>query len=148
MKGNIVGDVMHVGVISCTAGTSVREAINILDEHRIHALVVVDGPGYLAGIVSQTDVLRAWRRGGSYEEVMSQPVSNIMTRSVITCMPHIPLERAAKMLTDHHIHRLVVVEERNDGRLWPIGILSMTDIVRAISSAEVEEPEMSRARAQ
>lgn len=127
-----VGEVMHKGVISCGAGTSVREAIDQLNQNRIHALVVTDGPGYLAGIVSQTDVMRAWRQGADYDKVMDQSVSNIMTRSVITCMPHVTLERAAKMLTENKIHRLVVVEEQNDGRIWPIGVLSMTDIVRAL----------------
>ena len=132
LKGT-VGDVMHKGVIACDAGASVREAITQLDEHRIHALVVTDGPGYMTGLVSQTDVMRAWRQGGDYDKVMNQPVSNIMTKSVITCMPHATLERAAHMLTEHKIHRLVVVEEHNDGRIWPIGILSMTDIVRELS---------------
>jgi CBS domain-containing protein len=127
-----VSDVMHYGVISCRVETPVEEALALMQEHRIHALVIVDGPGYLAGIVSQTDLLRAWKEGSSFEAVMRGPVGDIMTRSVVTCMPEMELDRAIQLLNRNHIHRLVVVEERNDGRFWPIGVLSMTDIVRAL----------------
>jgi predicted transcriptional regulator len=52
-------------------------------------------------------------------------------------MPEMELERAIQLLNRNHIHRLVVVEERNDGRFWPVGVLSMTDIVRALETTQV-----------
>jgi len=134
-----VRDVMHAGVIACPAETSVEEAIRLMQTHRIHALVVVDGPGYLAGIVSQTDMLKAWQDGSTYEQVVHGPVSNVMTRSVVSCMPDMTLDRAIKLLNRNRIHRLVVVEERNDGRFWPVGILSMTDLVRDMESGDTSE---------
>jgi CBS domain-containing protein len=132
-----VRDIMHYGVISCPSETSVEEALRLMQSNRIHALVVVDGPGYLAGIVSQTDLLRAWQDGSTYEKVMHGPVSNVMTPSVVSCMPDMELSRAIKLLNRHSIHRLVVVEERNDGRFWPVGILSLTDLVRAMEDGEM-----------
>jgi len=125
-----VGEIMNGNVISCRAETGLREAIDLLQEHRIHALVVVDGPGQLAGVFSQTDALRAWSEGRDYDRAMERPVADFMTRDVVTCMSHVDVARAAKLLTQHKVHRLVVVEERNDGRVWPIGVLSQTDIVR------------------
>jgi crotonyl-CoA carboxylase/reductase len=130
-----VRDIMHHGVISCPAETSVEEAVHTMQERRIHAIVVVDGPGYLAGIVSQTDLMTAWQDGSTYEKVMHGPVSEVMTKSVVSCMPEMDLDRAIKLLNRNHIHRLVVVEERNDGRFWPVGILSMTDIVRFLEQS-------------
>lgn len=127
-----VSDAMHVGVIACQAETPVADALAMIKRYRIHAVVVTEGPGYLAGILSQTDLLSAWREGATYERVMSGPVSEIMTKSVITCMPDMDLDRAIRLLNKNHVHRLVVVEERNDGRVWPTGILSMSDIVRHI----------------
>jgi CBS-domain-containing membrane protein len=129
-----VRDVMHIGVISCRVETSVSEAMHLMQTNRIHALVVVDGGGWMAGIVSQTDLLKAWETGSSYEEVMQGAVGNVMTTSVITCMPNMELNRAIRLLNRHRIHRLVVVEERNDGRFWPIGILSLTDLVLAMEA--------------
>ena len=127
------GDSMNSNVIGCTTETSLREAIELLQKHRIHALVVTDAPGALAGVFSQTDALRAWSQGIAYDRAMDQPVSEFMTRDVITCMPHTDLVKAAQILTKHKIHRLVVVEERNDGRVWPVGVLSQTDLVRKLS---------------
>ena len=136
MAKQYVQDVMHSGVISCPSETPVEEAIHLMQSNRIHALVVVEGPGYLAGVVSQTDLLRAWQDGSHYEQTMRGPVSQVMTTSVVSCMPDMELGRAIKLLNRHHIQRLVVVEERNDGRFWPIGILSLSDLVRAMDPSE------------
>lgn len=136
MTKKYVRDVMHFGVISCPSETPVEEAMRLMQANRIHALVVVDGPGYLAGIVSQTDLLKAWQGGSDYEQIIHGPVSNVMTKSVVSCMPDMELGRAIKLLNRHSIHRLVVVEERNDGRFWPVGILSMTDLVRDMDFGE------------
>lgn len=135
MEKKYVREVMHHGVIACPVETSVEEALALMQSNRIHALAIVDGPGYLAGIVSQTDLLRAWQDGSSYEQIMKGPVGEVMTRSVVTCMPEMELDRAIKLLNRHQIHRLIVVEERNDGRFWPIGVLSMTDLVRSMEDA-------------
>lgn len=132
MTAQLVRDAMHVGVISCPTETSVADALTLIKRYRIHAVVITEGPGHLAGILSQTDLLRAWKDGASYDHVMQGQVSTIMTRSVITCMPDMELDRAIRLLNRNHIHRLVVVEERNDGRVWPTGILSMSDVVRHI----------------
>ena len=134
-----VSEIMNPHVISCPSDTPMREAIDLLLHHRIHALVVVEGPGYLAGVFSQTDALRAWRQGLDYEQSMNSPVGEFMTKSVVTCMAHLDMTRAAKLLTDHKIHRLIVVEERNDGRIWPVGVLSQTDIVRQLSGMMLVE---------
>ena len=134
MKGTqrSLSEIKTTIMVTCTADATVKEAVDLLDEHRAKLLVVVDGPGYLAGVVSQTDVLRSWRQGGAYEDVMAQPVRSIMTKAVVTCMPHMTIEKAAKTLTEHGIHHLVLVQEQNDGRLWPAGIVSTWDIVRAV----------------
>lgn len=139
MEKKYVREIMHDGVISCPSETAVDEAMRLMQANRIHALVVVDGPGYLAGIVSQTDLLRAWQDGSSYEHVIHGPVSNVMTRSVVSCMPDMEIGRAVKLLNRNHIHRLVVVEERNDGRFWPVGILSLTDLVRAMETGATQD---------
>ena len=135
MSKTYVRNIMHHGIISCPAETSAEEALKIMNQNRIHAIVVVDGPGYLAGIVSQTGLMKFWQGGSAYAMVMYAPVSEIMTPSVVSCMPDMELSRAIKLLNRNKIHRLVVVEERNDGRFWPIGILSMTDIVRHLDKS-------------
>lgn len=147
MQALRVADVMNPGVISISDEATLAEAIEQLRGHRISALVVVDHSGHMVGVISQTDLIRAFQEGNG-ADVLSRPVSEYMTRDVISCAPHKSLQYAMQLLNDQKIHRLVVVETRDGGRfvtdrMMPVGILSQTDIVRALigrlESVEDEE---------
>lgn len=142
-----VSDVMNPSVISISDEAPLSEAIDKLRENHISALVVVDHSGHMVGLISQTDLLRAWQQATNDPNTMSSPVSAFMTRDVISCAPHKSLDYAMRTLNQHKIHRLVVVESRDGGRfvsdrMMPVGIVSQTDIVRALigklGSAEEE----------
>ena len=55
-----VGDVMTRGVVSVRAVTPIRDAARVMHERRLGALPVVEG-GRLVGILTETDVLRAFQ---------------------------------------------------------------------------------------
>jgi CBS domain-containing protein len=144
-----VADVMNPTVITVSDEAPLSEALDTMREKRISALVVVDHSGHMVGLISQTDLLRAFQQGS---DVQSKPVSEYMTRDVISVAPHKSLDYAMRQLNDHKIHRLVVVETRDGGRfvtdrMMPVGILSQTDIVRAlIGKMEAEDlPETEEA---
>ncbi len=131
-----VADVMNSSVISVSDEASLDEAINTMHNNRISALVVTDHSGHMVGLISQTDLLRAWQEGKA-SNLSEQTVGQYMTRDVISCAPHKPLTYAIELLNQHRVHRLVVVETHDGGRfvtdrMMPIGILSQTDIVRAL----------------
>lgn len=137
-----VADVMNPSVISISDEASLAEAIEKMTTHRISALVVTDHSGHMVGVISQTDLLRAWQ--ASNADVTAQSVSHYMTRDVISCAPHKSLDYAMQVLNKHRIHRLVVVETHDGGRfvtdrMMPVGILSQTDIVRALVGQTSEE---------
>jgi CBS domain-containing protein len=137
MEALRVADVMNTSVITISEEASLSEAIETLRHNRISALVVVDHSGHMVGVISQTDLLRAWQEGTDNPEVMNRPVNEYMTRDVISCAPHKSLDYAMRVLNEHKIHRLVVVETRDGGRfvtdrMMPVGILSQTDIVRGL----------------
>lgn len=141
-----VSDVMNPGVISVSDEAPLSEAIDKLRENRISALVVVDHSGHMVGLISQTDLLRAWQESANSPDVMSSPVSAYMTRDVISCAPYKSLDYAMRTLNQHKIHRLVVVESRDGGRfvtdrMIPVGIVSQTDIVRALIGKLGDEDE-------
>jgi CBS domain-containing protein len=146
-----VSDVMNPSVISISDEAPLSEAIDTLRENRISALVVVDHSGHMVGVISQTDLLRAWEEGADNQEVMKRPVSEYMTTDVISVAPHKSLDYAMRTLNEHKIHRLVVVETHDGGRfvtdrMMPVGILSQTDIVRAlIGKFEATEDEAETA---
>jgi CBS domain-containing protein len=138
MEALSVSEVMNPSVISVSEEAPLSEVIRLLGEHSISGLVVVDHSGQMVGIISQSDLVRSWREGSDYATVMNSPVSRYMTRDVISCAPHRPLSYAMGLLSSHGIHRLVVCEPHYGGRfvtdrMMPVGILTQTDIVRALS---------------
>lgn len=147
-----VADVMNPQVISISDEATLSEAIDQLRQNKISALVVVDHSGHMVGLISQTDLLRALQQSQDNPSAIQSAVSQYMTRDVVSVAPHKSLDYAMRTLNDHHIHRLVVVETRDGGRfvtdrMMPVGILSQTDIVRALigkfGSVEETEPTAS-----
>lgn len=137
MEALHVSDVMNTSVITISEEAPLSEAIDTLRNNRISALVVVDHSGHMVGVISQTDLLRAWQESTDNPEVMQSAVNDYMTRDVISCAPHKSLDYAMRLLNEHKIHRLVVVETHDGGRfvsdrMMPVGILSQTDIVRGL----------------
>ena len=91
----------------------------------ISALVVTDKEGYLDGIVTRSDVLRAYAQS---EDWRTDTVERYMTRNVITVTPDTKLIDAANLLVNKHIHRVVIVREEEDGNR-PIAVISDSDLV-------------------
>ncbi len=151
MEALRVADVMNTSVITISDEAPLSEAIDTLRRNRISALVVVDHSGHMVGVISQTDLLRAWQESTDNPEVMNSAVGGYMTRDVISCAPLKSLDYAMRLLNEQKIHRLVVVETRDGGRfvsdrMMPVGILSQTDIVRAlIGKFEAVEQEAEQA---
>ncbi len=144
MQALSVSEVMNPSVISVSEEAPLSEVIGLMREHNISGLVVVDHSGQMVGIISKTDLLRSWQEGSDYAEVMKSPVSGYMTKDVISCAPHKPLNYAMQLLTQHNIHRLVVVEPHYGGRfvtdrMMPVGIITQTDVVHALTTTMADD---------
>jgi CBS domain-containing protein len=123
----LVADVMHQGVVASPRNASVMDAARTMLEHGIHAVVVVADDGHAVGVVSQTDVVLA-RQGRTVEQAAALSVGDIMTPSLVSCTADRKLSEAITLMTRNRVHRLVVVDTRS-GKPWPVGVLSMTDII-------------------
>jgi CBS domain-containing protein len=110
-------------VITCRPEQSIRQALALLAEHNIGALVVVDALGVPAGIVSERDIVREAARD---ERLFARTVGEIMTRDVVLGVPEDDLRAVRDTMTERRIRHLPVVA---DGRL--VGIVSIGDIVKA-----------------
>ncbi len=110
---------------------SIAGVAEILSGFDISGLPVVDSHDRLVGVVSQTDLVRL--RGTSLSRAgwHGLIVRDIMTRPARTIAAMASLGEAARQMTDHHVHRLVVV----DGLHAPIGVISESDLVREIADA-------------
>ena len=125
--GTLVKDLLHRGLIACspedTIGTVARSMLN----SKVHAVVVMENEQAI-GVISQTDVVLA-RQGRSAAEARDLKVRGVMTAGCATCDVDSTLTEAVSTMTRLRIHRLVVTEPMN-GHHVPIGIISMTDIIR------------------
>lgn len=97
---------------------------------KIGAIVVVGENGQVVGIISERDVVRAIAEKGP--STLELPVSEFMTREVVTCQEASRIDELMEMMTAGRFRHLPVVEE---GSL--VGIISIGDVVRN-HVAEVE----------
>ncbi|MFD0690446.1 CBS domain-containing protein [Actinomadura fibrosa] len=111
---------------------TVRQLLAVLAEHNIGAAVVSPDGASIAGIASERDVVRRLHDRGA--ALLDRPVSEIMTAEVRTCEPGENVDDLRRVMTEHRIRHLPVVE---DARL--VGIVSIGDVVKsAIGELESE----------
>jgi CBS domain-containing protein len=123
-------------VATVSPEASVRELLAKLGEHGIGALVVSTDGHRVEGIVSERDVVRRLHDDGA--DLLSQPVSSIMTADVHTCGPDELLVDLMRAMTERRIRHIPVVVA---GRLS--GIVSIGDIVKfRIDELETERRQL------
>jgi CBS domain-containing protein len=110
-------------VVTIRAEASISQALGLLAEYNIGALVVVDEPDRPVGILSERDIVRAAARD---EQVFARLVQDLMTRDVIMGVPDDDLKAVGHTMTERRIRHLPVVEQ---GKL--VGIVSIGDVVKA-----------------
>ncbi len=104
-----------------------EETIDTLS-HRLRALhvgaIIVSSDGETVdGIISERDVAYGLAEHGA--ELLDRKVSDLMTRSVVTCTRESTIAELMKLMTQRRIRHLPVVE---NGRL--VGVISIGDIVK------------------
>lgn len=110
--------------------TSLLEIAQKLGTKKIGAIVVVGDNGHVSGIISERDIIRVIADRGA--SALSLPVSEVMTRHVISCSETSELEELMETMTNGRFRHLPVIE---DGAL--VGIISIGDVVK-YHVAEVE----------
>jgi len=109
----------------------VIEAIRLMAEHHVGALLVMEGTR-LAGILSERDYARkVVLQGRSSKDT---PVRDIMTEHVITVGPGDSTDHCMQVVTDHRIRHLPVID--GDAVL---GVVSIGDLVRAVIEEQRQE---------
>lgn len=125
MKTRTVLEAKRLGIVSCKGSDTLEKIAARIADDDISALVVTDDQGYLSGIISRSDLLRAYVESNDWR---MEPVEAFMTRDVIWVTPDTLLSETAHLLLGRHIHRVVVVRQEEDG-LRPIAVVSDSDLV-------------------
>ncbi len=110
-------------VVTVRAEQSIREALGVLAQHNIGALVVVDAGMRPIGILSERDIVRAAAKD---ENVFPLLVSQLMTRDLVLGGPGDDLGAVGQTMVQRRIRHLPVVD---GGKL--VGMISIGDVVKA-----------------
>jgi CBS domain-containing protein len=144
-------DIMQTDVITIGPDATVRELADLLAEHEISGVPVVDAEGALVGIVTEGDVilqdaelhfphyvqfldsviyLESVRKFEErFRKTFGNKVADVMSTEVFTVAPGSTIHELTTLMADNKVNRLPVVE---DGNL--VGIITRGDIVRAIAA--------------
>ena len=127
---------MILDPITISADITLEEFFALTNEHRIKGFPVVNSSNVLVGILTGRDV--------QFEDDLSLKVADIMTPKdkLITTTDGANLEAAKKLLHQHRIEKLPVVDEQ--GHLK--GLITIKDIKNTISHPEANKDELGRLR--
>lgn len=136
-------DLMISKVVTVSPGNSIWHAAQIMLDHDVSGLPVVDDSGQLAGMLTQGDLLHRIELGtetasaspdqglGAYVKAHSWKVGDVMTVKVVAAEEKTPIHVVAKLMDQHRIRRMPVVRE---GKL--VGVISRKDLLRVIAAAK------------
>ena len=123
MKISAILATKGMNVVTIRPDQSLGDAIALLSQHNIGALVVADAAGKPVGIISERDIVRSAAKS---REISSAAVRQVMTQNIVTGSPHDDLNAALQTMTDRRFRHLPILDE---GML--VGIVSIGDLVKA-----------------
>ena len=147
-----VSDVMTQPLLSVTPETPLQEAVQLINDHHVSGLPVVDSQGSLIGELSEQDLMvrESGVDAGPYvmlldsviylrnplnwdrqvHQVLGTSVNDLMRKDVHSCQGDLPLPKAASLLHERGTQRLFVL----DAAKKPVGVVTRGDVVRALAS--------------
>ncbi|GAK34055.1 inosine-5'-monophosphate dehydrogenase [Iodidimonas nitroreducens] len=131
---------MVVNPVTMHSDETLADALDLMARYKISGIPVVTrengvGPGRLVGIVTNRDVRFATNPG--------QPISELMTREgLITVQPGVSSEQAKKLLHQHRIEKLVVVDEH----FRCIGLITVKDMEKSVAYPDAAKDGTGRLR--
>ena len=120
-------------VESIQPGAKLSDAVKLLGEKKIGAVLVLNMGGRIEGILSERDIVRELSERGA--GVLDEPVNTVMTRKVVSCRSSDTVAALMEMMTIGKFRHLPVVE---DGKV--VGLISIGDVVkRRVQEYETEQ---------
>ena len=119
------------------AGATLQEAVTVLAERRIGALLISRDGRRIDGILSERDIVRRLAEAGT--DLSAERVEDLMVSDVHTCGPEASVAQVMRLMDDKRIRHVPVVIDDN----VLAGVVSIRDIVNArLQEAETERLQM------
>jgi CBS domain-containing protein len=116
-------DFMQTDVLAISADTSLLDIHRMFVQEEIHGAPVVDDDGIVCGVITSLDLLKP---GADDVDSDRLTAADIMTREVVSVSPNMPIADVAETMRDQHVHRVLVIENRE-----LLGVLTTFDLLRA-----------------
>jgi CBS domain-containing protein len=150
VMNSTVRDVMTRDVVALRETASYKDIIIVMRLRHVSAFPVTDSAGHVLGVVSEADLLPkeagpepftgpgasllATGRGGERAKASALTAGDLMSRSAVTIGPDASVAEAARLMYDHRVKRLPVVD--GDDRL--VGIVSRVDVLSVFARPDGE----------
>lgn len=132
-----VSSLLQRNITSCTIHDTLERAAELMWDHDIGCLPVIDDQGHVAGMITDRDIcMAAYTRGASLRGV---PVTTAMARHVYSCTENDDVTAVERVMSEHQIRRMPVI----DAQGHPIGLVSINDIARAASAGTLPAAEVA-----
>lgn len=137
----LVHELMTPDPMTVQVDTTVKDALQLMSEHRVTSLPVVNHRGRICGVVSEADLIRD--RVAPDQRLHEIPLSSdpigparvvdeVMTPHAMTVEPHTDLAVAVELMTSTSVKSLPVV----DAHAHVVGIISRSDVVRLLARSD------------
>lgn len=124
-----VQELMHEGVIAAQVTDSLKRVAQIMKENDIGSLPVLEN-GSAVGFVTDRDIVIAC---ADEEVTLDEEVATAMSPEVIAISPDKDITEAARMMEEHQISRLLVVDNNK-----PIGIITLQDLTLNVDNTHLK----------
>ncbi|WP_225334841.1 CBS domain-containing protein [Halomicrobium urmianum] len=141
-----IADIYTEDVVTITEDTDLGQAINLLREHGISRLPVLDDEGDLSGMVTTHDIVdvavrdmqrnTTGDRAGEQDRILDLPIYDVMNSPVQTTSLDESVRNAVERMFENDFAGLVVTPESDDTRV--AGIVTKTDVLRALTFTQEE----------
>jgi len=125
---------MIVEPITLRPQDKIRQAIELMKKYKISGLPVTDENNKLVGIITNRDI--------RFENRLDIPVSEVMTRELVTVPVGTPLEEAEKLFHQHKVEKILIVDK--DYHLK--GLITYKDILKRIEYPLASKDKLGRLR--
>lgn len=119
---------MQTDVVTVSPTTPLSTVHRLFIEEEIHGAPVVDDDGLVVGIISTLDLSRAFTDELDPDASLAMTAADIMTPEVVSVAPDARVADVAKVMQDQHIHRVLVVKNRE-----LVGMITTFDLLRAFT---------------
>lgn len=129
----LVGTLMTPDPVVIHVDTAATEIAETLAQADVSGAPVVDGAGFVVGVVSQTDLIRAAAaRSGRGDGWRGLTARHLMSPHAVSVRADTPVAEAARRMELHGIHRVIVLDA--DGSR-AVGVISMSDLLPILVDA-------------